>query len=80
VSTALQWLVVALLLTAPRVAEACYVCSSGRDDETRAAFLITTVFLSVLPLAMVGGGVWWLRRRFRQLEREGARTAPDSIA
>ena len=59
-----------LLLLAPRVAFACSVCSAGRDDETRAAFLATTGFLTVLPLAMVGGLVWWLRRRAQQLERE----------
>ena len=33
----------ALLAGAPRAAEACAVCMSGRDDETRNAFLGTTV-------------------------------------
>lgn len=79
-NAALQTLVVAVLVAAPRLAEACYVCSSGRDDETRAAFLLTTVFLSVLPLAIVGGGVLWLRRRFRQLERQTAAAAADPSA
>ena len=67
----------ALLACAPRVALACSVCSAGRDDETRAAFLATTGLLTFLPLAMVGGLVWWLRRRARQLEAaEGSSPAP----
>jgi high-affinity Fe2+/Pb2+ permease len=61
--------VAALLATAPSVAVACSVCSAGRDDETRAAFLATTGLLSFLPLVLIGGLVWWLRRRARELER-----------
>ena len=75
VRNALATAVVGLLLLAPRVSEACYVCSSGRDDETRTAFLVTTAFLSVLPLTLVGGLVWFLVRRTRQLEREAAERA-----
>lgn len=52
----------------PRAAWACAVCVAGSDDGSRAAFLVTTVFLSVLPLAAVGAIVWWLRRRARELE------------
>ncbi len=29
----------------------------------RIAFLISTGFLSLLPLALIFGGVWWLRRQ-----------------
>lgn len=29
----------------------------------RAAFLISTAFLSLLPLALIFSGVWWLRRQ-----------------
>ena len=64
----------ALALWAPRVAHACSVCGAGRDDETRTAFLITTGFLTVLPLLLVGGVAWWLRRRARELEE----TSPSS--
>jgi len=31
---------------------------------------VTTVFLSLLPLVMIGTAVWWFWRRMRQLERE----------
>jgi ABC-type spermidine/putrescine transport system permease subunit II len=60
---------VALLpaLLAPSLAAACAVCFTGRSDETRVAFLATTVLLTALPLAMIGSLVWWLRRRAQQL-------------
>ncbi len=61
---------VALLVLAPRIALACPVCMAGRDDETRTAFLLTTLFLTVLPLALIGGFVWWLTRRARTLEQQ----------
>jgi high-affinity Fe2+/Pb2+ permease len=62
---------VGLGLCWPAVAEACAVCFSGRSDETREAFRLTTVFLTFLPLSAVGGVVWWLRRRARQLALAG---------
>lgn len=64
----LATLLAAALLAAPRAAEACYVCTSGRNEDTRLAFILTTALLSVLPLALVGGIVWWIVRRARRLE------------
>jgi hypothetical protein len=71
-------LVVAAALAAPRAAAACAVCSSGREDEARIAFLWTTVFLSALPLLLAGGIALWLRRRLREHARAeaDAATAP----
>jgi len=60
----------ALLTGLPEIAEACAVCSAGRDDATRLAFILTTVFLTVLPLCMVGGIVYWLRSRTRAQQHE----------
>ncbi len=62
--------VVVLLAWAPRAAWACSVCMTGREDDNRIAFLATTVFLSLLPLAMLAGVIWWLHRRVRQQERQ----------
>ena len=45
---------------------ACAVCFDPRE-ENRIAFLATTVFLSLVPLGMVGGLGLWLRRRARAL-------------
>jgi hypothetical protein len=56
----------------PRVAAACAVCMAGYNDETRQAFLASTAFMSLLPLLLIGGLVWWLRRRARS-GREGMR-------
>jgi hypothetical protein len=62
-------LLLALALCAalvPDAASACSVCYAGAE-ESRKAFLLTTVLLSMLPLAMFGSLFWWLRRRFREL-------------
>ena len=66
-----------LLVAAPRLAEACAVCMSGREDENQLAFILTTIFLSVLPPACIGGAIYWLVRRARQAEAdEAARREP----
>lgn len=64
-SLVIAWLVVELL---PRTAEACAVCTAGREDETNQAFLISTVFLSLLPLAGLGTLLFVLWRRIQALE------------
>ena len=62
------------IVFAPEVASACSVCFSGRSDETRIAFIATTAFLTALPLLLIGGLVWWLRRRALQIQ-QGERAA-----
>jgi hypothetical protein len=52
-------------LLLPELAGACAVCISGTDDN-RQAFLVTTGLMTVLPLAMVGGFIFWLVRRLRR--------------
>ena len=32
-------------------------------DETRWAFIATTALLTVIPLVMLGGAVWFIRRK-----------------
>lgn len=56
-------IIVCLLLVTPSLAEACAVCSAGREDETRTAFIIGTAFMTALPMVLVGGLVWWIRRK-----------------
>lgn len=53
--------VTALLVAAPAAAHACAVCG-GYADRNRAAFFGTTVLLSLLPLGMIGGALWWVRK------------------
>ena len=64
-------LALAALLILPDAAHACPVCFDS-SDENRQAFLVTTAFLSLLPLGMVGGVGLWLRKRAREVE-EGDR-------
>ena len=73
-SRLLPLLALAALLV-PELADACAVCFSA-SEESRGAFVITTIFLSVLPVALIGGFVWWLRARIRELEAERAETQP----
>jgi len=61
--------VVAVALLMPEVALACPVCFDPRD-ENRLAFLGTTIFLTLLPLGMVGAMVTWVRQRSRKLDEE----------
>ncbi len=55
----------------PEAAAACAVCYGG-GEESRNAFILTTVLLSVLPLAMIGSLGWWIWRRVREAEAADA--------
>jgi hypothetical protein len=46
------------LLAGPGVAFACGVC--GAADDNANTFLLSTIFLSLLPLAMIFGGAYAL--------------------
>ena len=60
------------------VAEACPSCASPLE-ENRQAFVDTTILLTVLPLFMIGGFVWWLRRKARELEPPEEIAVPDGV-
>ena len=68
-------LALAAVAALPDAAHACAVCFDA-SDENRQAFLMTTAFLSLLPLGMVGGAGLWLRRRAR--ERDAQDTPSDA--
>lgn len=61
---------VLIALSTPAAASACSVC--GQNGPGQGNFLVPTIFLSLLPLAMVGAGLLWLRRRVRAMERAEA--------
>ena len=71
-SRAAAALLALVLAAAPRLAAACAVCSSGRDDETQLAFLIGTIFLSLTPLFLIGGVAYALWRRAKRLAADEA--------
>jgi len=70
--TRLALLALGLLAALPAEALACAVCFSGRTDETRVAFGISTAGMTLLPLLLIGGTAWWLRRRAREIAAEEA--------
>jgi len=73
---------VCLSLLWPAAAHACAVCGAAAD-RNRAAFFGTTMLLSLLPLGMIGGGVWWLRRNGSAFDAEDLidrdRVAPPAV-
>jgi O-antigen/teichoic acid export membrane protein len=52
-------------------ASACAVCFGG-EPETRHAFYTTAIALTILPLLMIGSGVYALNRRMRKFALEDA--------
>jgi hypothetical protein len=67
-------LAVVAIVAFPDAVHACAVCFDA-SDENREAFLVTTAFLSLLPLGMVAGTGVWLRRRVRERDSDGATDA-----
>ena len=49
-------------------AQACPVCFQSKNDDNRIAFIVTTAFLTVLPLLLIGGLVWWLHGKYKAAE------------
>ncbi|MFW2388272.1 MAG: hypothetical protein ACN4G0_08045 [Polyangiales bacterium] len=62
-------------------ADSAYACPSCASplEENRQAFVDTTVFLTVVPLMMMGGFVWWLRRRIRAMEDAPEIAVPENL-
>jgi hypothetical protein len=61
-----------LLVAAPRLASGCSVCGGGANDQTQGGFLVGSLLLSILPLALIGGIALWIRRRVRQMADDEA--------
>jgi hypothetical protein len=59
-----------LLGVLPRVASACAVCFSGKEDDSRVAFIATTAFMTAMPLLLVGGTIYYLYRRSERISAE----------
>ena len=73
-----RWLpvfVLAFLVFAPDVLHACPVCFD-QNEKNRMAFFTTTIFLSALPLTIIGVMAWWIRRRTRAAAPPGPEAHP----
>lgn len=64
------WVIVAVALLAPRVSEACAVCSF-RDDGSQRGFLIGTLLMTTLPFLVIGSILLVVRRRLRSAASGG---------
>ena len=69
---------VVALAWAAGFAHACPSCASPLE-ENRQAFVDTTVFLTVVPLMMMGGFIWWLRRKIRTTEDAPEIAVPENL-
>lgn len=49
--------------------DACAVCFSAKEGA-RGAFYLTTAVLTFLPLGMIGGIIFWIRKKLRSQEDE----------
>ena len=65
------------VLCAPAVARACPVCFAARDEAERIALIGTTVFMTALPVIMIGGIIVWVARRSRELDEESSPNRED---
>ena len=74
--TGLKALLVLAILWSPTIVHACAVCSAGNEEESRTAYVIGTAFMTLMPFAVVGVFLWWLRTFLRrsEAEHEAART------
>ena len=68
-----------LLSVSPALAAACPVCIEQRA-AARGAYFNTTVLLSLLPLAFIGGVALFLRARLRAADDAGPGEPISSIS
>lgn len=61
----------------PGTAHACAVCFSA-SEKNREAFILTTAFLTFLPLGMVTGAGLWLRHRVKERDADEEASQQDS--
>jgi hypothetical protein len=47
---------------------ACPVCFAAKDEANRVAFVASTVFLTALPLVLMGAFIGWASRRAKALD------------
>ena len=71
------WVAPTLVLALPSIARACPVCFSTENDAYRFAYLVTGIFMTLLPFGVVGGLVLWVWRRAEAAEIALRRRYPE---
>lgn len=71
----IRTLSLATLLLAPP-AWACAVCGGSIDDRSQGTYLVMTLIISALPLALLGGLVGFVAWRSRTAEPEAPAPVP----
>lgn len=59
----------ALVMLLPRLALACPICFSAANEHVLRTYYLTALFMTLLPLVMVGVLAAWLRQRFKRSGR-----------
>lgn len=57
------------LVFCARQALSCTVCGFGQG-ESQDAFILTTAFMTLVPLIMIGSVVFFIYRRAKRIQRE----------
>lgn len=68
----------ALCAALPAVAHACAVCGAD-GGPSRSAFFWSTIALSLIPLGLFAGGLWFLRRSAGAWMRDEFAEREDAI-
>ena len=68
-----------LILLMPKLALACAVCFDP-NEASNDAFMWSTIFLSLLPLAVIGTVVWWVFRQFRTEKASENENLPGAVS
>ena len=55
---------------APASAHACAVCMGNGTADNRIEFILTTAFMTFMPLGLIGSLVYWFRRRYLSLAEQ----------
>ena len=68
------------LTVVPELVDACTVCTSGQQEESRKAFIGTTAFMTFFPLLMLAVvvGLFIKRTLAQEQEEEAARSEPTA--
>jgi hypothetical protein len=54
-----------LAASLPKIALACPVCFAGGSERLLHAYYLTALFMTLLPLVIIGLFAGWLRRQFK---------------